>query len=519
MNSSVNKKQGFRVEDGVIYCNEHNGKKLVNFCIDHNKALCSLCFKDHANHKLEMLENIASELLRIITNMYEDSTEFSDALDNSLEFKLKLLQQRKGITKEFFSLTRQEIDRIEQEFNDRFEKECKTFEVQAKELSYDAAQMKEVFDKIHTLTGIHKDNYNNENFASLYFAKREILDAQAMYKKNKEDLLKKQGNYETDYEAMFNISDLREYLKGFVDTNLLKIKQKGTRMYEIDSASKEMTVYDVKNMSVKTVVLDIHEEEMPVWPPYIETRSGKIYLIGGNLGSSSSNRVYELIEHRNELERREDMAFERQAVGIAALGDTSIFVVGGYNCKTNKWLSSCERYDIADDKWTQISELNESRSSNSVCVFAKQHLYTFGGFNLINGVETYLHTIEKYSIEKDIWKIVDVKTCNKMLPLHSVGTITLDRDRILIFGGSDGSGHIHNDAFIFKPHKKKFYKIKKLRTADIFKFHHYCVYENKVYSLGRDNIHVYSTDTQTWDAYNKGFKQLEDVKELQQQAQ
>ena len=40
------------------FCSKHK-RKFVNFCLDHGTALCSMCFKDHQGHKIEMLENYA----------------------------------------------------------------------------------------------------------------------------------------------------------------------------------------------------------------------------------------------------------------------------------------------------------------------------------------------------------------------------------------------------------------------------------------------------------------------------
>lgn len=40
------------------FCHKHK-KKYVNFCLDHGVPLCATCFKEHQDHRLQMLENYA----------------------------------------------------------------------------------------------------------------------------------------------------------------------------------------------------------------------------------------------------------------------------------------------------------------------------------------------------------------------------------------------------------------------------------------------------------------------------
>jgi hypothetical protein len=49
-------------EGNTNFCPKHK-KKLINYCLSDGAYLCAVCFNDHRNHKIEMLENYAQAVL------------------------------------------------------------------------------------------------------------------------------------------------------------------------------------------------------------------------------------------------------------------------------------------------------------------------------------------------------------------------------------------------------------------------------------------------------------------------
>lgn len=44
-------------------------------------------------------------------------------------------------------------------------------------------------------------------------------------------------------------------------------------------------------------------------------------------------------------------------------------------------IKKCEKYDIFNDKWEEIPELNHARQNLALAVFNQRHLYAFCGYD------------------------------------------------------------------------------------------------------------------------------------------
>jgi gamma-glutamylcyclotransferase (GGCT)/AIG2-like uncharacterized protein YtfP len=68
-----------------------------------------------------------------------------------------------------------------------------------------------------------------------------------------------------------------------------------------------------------------------------------------------------------------------------------IYAIGSkYPDETSK---TCEVYDISKNKWTNISDLEQSRHYHTVTVLDSRYLYVIGGRDSLN--ETPLESIER----------------------------------------------------------------------------------------------------------------------------
>ena len=55
-----------------------------------------------------------------------------------------------------------------------------------------------------------------------------------------------------------------------------------------------------------------------------------------------------------------------------------VFVFGGLNY-AEKVLRKCERYNISDNRWDAIADMNEPRKNSSACALTADTIYVFGG--------------------------------------------------------------------------------------------------------------------------------------------
>lgn len=69
----------------------------------------------------------------------------------------------------------------------------------------------------------------------------------------------------------------------------------------------------------------------------------------------------------------------RRALAAVAMPD-GIYAIGGYNGKD--YISSVERYDIIEDKWTMVADLNSPKCTMTAIASPDyQSIFVIGGFN------------------------------------------------------------------------------------------------------------------------------------------
>lgn len=139
-----------------------------------------------------------------------------------------------------------------------------------------------------------------------------------------------------------------------------------------------------------------------------------------------------------DLAQRADMNSGRYAFGTCQMGQF-IYVVGGRLDDYNL-IASCERYDIFANKWTQLSQLTDTYTSQvTVESIKKRLIYGFGGRNA---------DLERPQGERilrldtlKLWK--GWATLNLISPTngYSYGVFPLKTDgdyaEFLVFGGCD----------------------------------------------------------------------------------
>ena len=84
----------------------------------------------------------------------------------------------------------------------------------------------------------------------------------------------------------------------------------------------------------------------------------------------------------------------------------NIYVLGGFSGKQR--LNSVEKYNVKEDKWTQMAVMKDKRHYLSACTINDEYIYAFGGF--FGSTEQEINdTIEVYEVEKNSWVVLTVR--------------------------------------------------------------------------------------------------------------
>ena len=126
---------------------------------------------------------------------------------------------------------------------------------------------------------------------------------------------------------------------------------------------------------------------------------GAVYVFAGcDSGFDFNGNVdkYSLIA--NTWERVADN-FERRKSFCACAFMDRIFIGGGFNINTGRYLDSCMMYDTKHKSWKAVARMNERRSQTACAVF-EERIVVCGGFrgpDYSNTVEAFDHVANKWT--------------------------------------------------------------------------------------------------------------------------
>lgn len=107
--------------------------------------------------------------------------------------------------------------------------------------------------------------------------------------------------------------------------------------------------------------------------------------------------------------------------------------MGGYDGVQNTFLNSCEVYNIAKNEWNYYAPMNISKCAFSACVVNKKFIYTFGGYDGSNRLDS----IERYLIGEGSWELLKVKL---KFALSNCACFCPEKSKVVLFGGGFSSG-------------------------------------------------------------------------------
>ncbi|BHF85070.1 hypothetical protein SprV_1002822800 [Sparganum proliferum] len=148
-------------------------------------------------------------------------------------------------------------------------------------------------------------------------------------------------------------------------------------------------------------IADMEEREYATYSLVGES----IFVVGGVTALESySTSVEEFLVAERRWRKRASLAVGRRwhaaAVLTEAGGEALIGVFGGYN-SNDKYLSSCEVYEVGGDRWFKLPDLREKRSATAAaCLPGDSRVFVFGGRN---GSSSWLASVEFCQLRAD-WR-------------------------------------------------------------------------------------------------------------------
>ena len=103
--------------------------------------------------------------------------------------------------------------------------------------------------------------------------------------------------------------------------------------------------------------------------------------------------------------------------------DHSLVFLKGYiyaigSCVYTPPLSACERFDVLQNKWESIPNLNSVRAGVGLCVVDDKYIYAFGGRN---NQQHIISEIEVYNADKGTegqWKQIHYANIQGWIPAY-----------------------------------------------------------------------------------------------------
>jgi hypothetical protein len=209
------------------------------------------------------------------------------------------------------------------------------------------------------------------------------------------------------------------------------------KILNIEVFKKSIFIYNVETKIIEKLETDLANTKIKRYESYHSTLNYKEkFYIGG--GYSNPKMFYEYDISKNEFKKLKDMITGHSyhcLLGIA----NEIFAISGFKSK------KAEKYEISNDSWSSLPDVNISRSWPS-CVFVNdRYIYIFGGLN--EPETTACKTIEKLDLSLcKTWEIVNAAQMQNesyFIPCYS-GLLQLP-DCILLFGGKVNTSELNTN--------------------------------------------------------------------------
>lgn len=270
--------------------------------------------------------------------------------------------------------------------------------------------------------------------------------------------------------------NLREFIIEKVNnfySNYTKYQSKFA--YTVVMNKKQFIVYLIDSNKV-TSVSYINDFVIPCYARWVEISGDKLILTGGEKDYIESLDTTYMFKFRKfdgtdegfsaKVFHKKNMNYRRRAHSLIYFNDY-IYAISGVD--KLEMIKSCEKYDIFNDEWIEIPEINFHRQNAALAIHNQRYLYAFSGYDGFRNVDSFERL--DFNNEEAGWELIDIKNTFKDVDVvdirkNRMGVITLDFDRMLIFGGERNNKE-HKEAYIYEFYENKFYQFTDLvRTSN-----------------------------------------------------
>ena len=190
--------------------------------------------------------------------------------------------------------------------------------------------------------------------------------------------------------------NLREYLNEKLNnfySNYSKYQSKYA--FTVVMNNKEFIVYLIDNNKI-TKVTYVNDFVIPCYARWIEISGDKLILTGGEKDYIESLNTTYMFKFRKydgsdegfsaKVFQKKDMIYRRRAHSLVYFNDF-IYAISGVD--KLEMIKKCEKYDINNDEWLEVPELNYPRQNSALAVHNQRYLYSFCGYDGFRNVDTF----------------------------------------------------------------------------------------------------------------------------------
>ena len=179
----------------------------------------------------------------------------------------------------------------------------------------------------------------------------------------------------------------------------------------------------------------------------VQTLDGKVYVIGGNKGTTNNNiesASIEVFDYSTQTWTHvADLKIPRQNHTATLLNDSRILITGGYSGDV---LSECEIFDPSTGVVTAVASLNLARHDHSATLLGDGKVLVLGGRNGGSGSD-YFNQSEVYDPVANTWTVIDQMHEGRI----SASVVRFSDNSILVAGGRNSPNSIASGAEMLMP--------------------------------------------------------------------
>lgn len=190
--------------------------------------------------------------------------------------------------------------------------------------------MEKQYYEIRPLFDGMEEKIGNSEFYDIIESKAYIWNLNEQFKKTKQefyDLVTGAEDYELVFDKIECKRKLEEYLK-----QQLAVKMHQHEIIEV----KEKAIFYYQPFKGTRRKVNIDDDNLTEQPTLLNTKeTGRLLIIGGNLGYRSSKKCFQVDECMNMLKLHSKLNIGRVGHATVYINNKDIYVIGGYNSNKN----------------------------------------------------------------------------------------------------------------------------------------------------------------------------------------